>query len=466
MRDRTTINPAIVLAIVCTGAVLSTTDQFIVNIAFPSLQASFGGVKLSTLSWVLNAYSIVFAALLVPAGRLADRASRKAAFLIGVAVFTGASALCAAANGVDVLIAARVLQATGAAILVPSSLGLLLAAYPPEQRTRAVRIWGSMAALGAAIGPVLGGLLLTASWRWIFLVNVPVGIAALLAGRRWLPSPPRVDEAFPDLAGALVLMGAIGLLTLGLVKAPDWGWGATSTVGSLVVAVLLFGLFIVRSARHRSPVIELALLRVRPFAVSSLALLLFSASFAASLLSIVVWAQEAWGWSPLRTGLAFAPGPLMVPVFALSAGRVIERFGAGRVAAAGCISFGLGALLWVTSMGLDAHYLTAMLPGALLTGVGVGLALPTLTAAGATALPPQRFATGSAVLMMSRQVGFTLGVAILVAVLGTPTSPQGRLDAFRHGWETVAIAALVAAASALVLVARRRPAEVPEPAVG
>jgi EmrB/QacA subfamily drug resistance transporter len=458
------LNPGIVLAIVCTGAVLSTTDQFIVNIAFPSLQHSFGGVKLSTLSWVLNAYSIVFAALLVPAGRLADRASRKAAFLIGVAVFTGASALCAAANGVGLLIAARVLQATGAAVLIPSSLGLLLAAYPPEGRTKAVRIWGSMAALGAAIGPVLGGLLLSASWRWIFLVNVPVGIAALVAGRRWLPSPPRIEEPFPDLVGALVLMSAIGALTLGLVEGPDWGWGSPSTIVSLVASAALVALFLFRSFWHHSPVIELELLRVRPFAVSSLALVLFSAAFAGMLLSVVVWTQLAWGWSALKTGLLFAPGPLLVPVFALNAGKAIERFGAGLVAAAGCLVFGAGALLWAASMDLHPHYLTEMLPGTLLTGVGVGLALPTLTATGATALPPQRFATGSAVLMMSRQVGFTLGVAILVAVLGTHSTPEARLVAFRHGWEAVAIAALIAAVSSLALV-RRQGMTVREPAV-
>jgi EmrB/QacA subfamily drug resistance transporter len=436
--------------------VLATTDQFIVNVAFPALQGSFGGVRLSTLSWVLNAYSIVFAAFLVPAGRLADRASRKAAFLIGVAVFTAASALCAAAGDVGLLIGARVVQAVGAAILIPSSLGLLLAAYPPEGRTRAVRIWGSMAALGAAIGPVVGGLLVTASWRWIFLVNVPVGIAALVAGKRWLPSPPRIAEPFPDLLGAVVLTAAIALLTLALVEAPTWGWGAPTTLACLAGSVVLLALTALRSSRHPSPVVELSLLRVRPFALSSLALLLFSVSFAGMLLSVLVWAQTAWGWSALKTGLAFAPGPLLVPVFALSAAKAVERFGGGVVAAAGCLSFATGALWWSTMIGLHANYLTGMLPGALLTGTGVGLALPTLTATGATSLAPQRFATGSAVLMMARQVGFTLGVAILVAVLGTPLTADDRLTAFRHGWETVAVSALVAAASAVLLARRRR----------
>src|SRR5215212_2848466 len=270
------VRPGLVLAVVCTGVVLATMDLFIVNIAFPSLQRSFGDTPLSTLSWVLNAYAIVFAALLVPAGRLADRASRKGGFLLGVAIFTAGSALCAAANGVELLIAARVVQAAGAALLVPCSLGLLLAAYPPERRARAVRIWAAMSGLAAAIGPVVGGLLLTADWRWIFLVNLPLGVAALVAGQRWLPSPPRVPEPLPDLLGSAVLMGAIGAITLGLVKAPEWGWGSAATVGSLAAGVLLLGAVVARAARHRSPVLGLALLRIRPFAFSSLALLLFS----------------------------------------------------------------------------------------------------------------------------------------------------------------------------------------------
>jgi MFS family permease len=215
---------------------LATIDLFIVNIAFPTLQRSFHGTHLSTLSWVLNGYTIVFAALLVPAGRLADRYSLKRSFLGGIAVFTLGSALCAAANGVAFLIAARVVQAGGAAVMIPCSLGLLLTAYPLERRVGAVRTWAGMAGLSAAFGPVLGGLLLTVDWRWIFLVNVPIGVATLVAGSRWLPAPPPHKDPLPDLAGALVLMVAVGLLTLGLVKAPEWGWGSADTLGCLIAS--------------------------------------------------------------------------------------------------------------------------------------------------------------------------------------------------------------------------------------
>ena len=196
---RPTARPGAVLAVVCLGVVLATLDLVIVNIAFPAIGRSFGGAGLGPLSWVLNAYTIVFAALLVPAGRLADLVGRKAGFLVGVAVFTVSSGLCALADDVPQLVAARVLQAAGAALLTPASLGLLLAAFPPERRAGAVRIWGAMSGVAAAIGPVVGGVLVNLDWRWIFLVNVPVGVVALVLGVRVLPSVPRQPERLPDL---------------------------------------------------------------------------------------------------------------------------------------------------------------------------------------------------------------------------------------------------------------------------
>jgi MFS family permease len=194
---------------------------------------------------------------------------------------------------------------------------------------------------------------------------------------------------------------------------------------------------------------------VRAFAVSTLSMFLFSAAFAAMLLSVLVWSQSAWGWSPLKTGLAFAPGPLMVPLFALGAGRLAGRIAPGVLATAGSLAFAAGTLALAASVGLHAHYLTALLPGTVLTGVGVGLTLPTLTATAATSLPPQRFATGSAVITMARQVGYTLGVAVLIAVLGRPAGATERLAAFRHGWEVIAALAIMAAGASLLLLRRR-----------
>src|SRR5919106_523481 len=426
-----------VLAIVSAGWMLATIDLFIVNIAFPTLQRSFHGTHLSTLSWVLNGYTIVFAALLVPAGRLADRTSLKRSFLVGVAVFTLGSALCAAANGV----------------------GLLLAAFPAERRLGAVRLLAAMGGLSAAAGPVLGGLLLSVDWRWIFLINLPIGVATLLVGSRLLPAPPPLEEPFPDLIGALLLMAAVALLTLGLVEAPDWGWSSASALGSLIGSVVLFTVFVARSARHPHPVVEHGLLRVRTFALSTLALLLFSTSFATLLLSILLWTQTVWGWSALRAGLAFAPGPLMVPLFSIGVGRLAPRVGAGTLGLLGCVSFAAAGIDWALAIGLHIDYAAAMLPGTLLTGIGVGLTLPTLTATATSSLPRDRFATGSAVINMARQIGFTLGVAVLVAVLRKPDTPGRDLAAYQHSWEVGAGLAFAAAVISALLI--RRPQHTP-----
>ena len=444
------------MAVVCTGVVLSSLDLFIVNVALPQIARGFHGATLADLSWVLNAYAVVFAAFLVPAGRLADRAGRRGGFLVGVAVFTIASAACAASTGVGMLVAFRIVQALGAALLVPTSLGLVLAAYPPERRAAAVRIWAATSGLAAAAGPVLGGLLVQASWRWVFIVNVPIGIAAIVAGRRVLPRIPAQGGPLPDLAGAGLLAAGIGSLTLGLVEANTWGWASWRVAVALAVAAATLALFLLRSRSHSSPILELALLRERRYAIAVCATALFSTAFGAMLLSIVLWLQDDWRWSALRAGLAVAPGPLMVPGVSLLSGRLIPRLGAGGVIFAGCAFFAGGVAWWESAIRIRPDYLGDAVGGMLLTGIGVGLAFPTLFATAASALPPERFATGSAVINMARQIGFAVGVAVFVAVVGAPQSPAARLVGFRHGWLVIAGTSVSAAAVALALNVRRR----------
>ncbi|MCQ4207085.1 MFS transporter [Streptomyces longispororuber] len=444
--------------IVSAGVFVVNLDLFIVNVAVPALGASFDGTSLAALSWVLNAYAIVFAALLVPAGRLADRYGHRRGFLLGLTVFTVASVLCALAPGVGWLIAARAVQAAGAAALMPTSLALLLVATPAERRPRAVRSWAAIGGIAAGLGPVVGGLLVEADWRWVFLVNAPVGVAGLMAGARALPADrPDRSGPLPDLPGAAVLTGAIGAFALALVKAQEWGWSSGRFAVTLAVALGLVAVFRWRSARHPAPVVELPLLRIPAFGVATVAALLFTVAFAAMLLTAVLWCQQMWGWSAIRTGLAIAPGPLVVPVLAVASGPVVRRLGAGGTAAVGCLLFSAGLVWWAVGVDAVPRYATGFLPGMLITGIGVGLALPTLVGAAATALPPDRFATGSALTTMARQTGSVLGVAVTVTVLGAPVT----VTAFRQGWYAAAGAAVVAAGIALVL---RRPAPVPVPA--
>src|SRR3954468_12061800 len=228
-----------VLIVVSAAVFMASLDLFIVNIAFPAIERDFGGTSLASLSWILNAYAIVFAALLVPAGRTADRLGRQRSFIAGLGLFTLASALCALAPNVELLVAARVLQAVGAASVFPTSLALLLPEFPPAERRKAVSIWAALGAVAAAAGPPIGGLLVQAGWQLVFLVNVPIGIALLVVAARVLREQ-REDAGAPrpDLLGALLLTASIGTLTLGIVKAPEWGWGSARVVALLVVALV------------------------------------------------------------------------------------------------------------------------------------------------------------------------------------------------------------------------------------
>src|SRR5579864_1257163 len=443
-RSRRDASPGLVLAIVCAGVVLAALDLFIVNVALPQIGRDFHlrGAGLGDLSWVLNGYAIVYAAFLVLFGRLAERYRRERGFLLGTAVFVAASAACGAASSLPMLVAFRVVQAAGAALLTPTSLGLILATFPPERRQGAVRAWTAVGGFAAALGPVIGGLLVAASWRWVFFVNVPIGLVALVVGWRRLPHVAGQRVPAPDALGALLITGGIGALALGLVNGNAWGWASARTIASLGLAATALGLFAVHLARHRNPLIDRALFHLRPFTGASAAALLFSAAFGGMLLSRVLWAQDVWHWSPLITGLSIAPGPLMVPLFSfLIAGRLTARFGAGPVIAAGSTIFAAGAAWWALAIGLAPDYVGDMLGGMLLTGIGVGLTPPTLMATGASSLPPHAFATGSAVVNMLRQVGLAVGVAALIAVLGTPRSPLATLLAYQRGtWVIAAIA--------------------------
>jgi EmrB/QacA subfamily drug resistance transporter len=375
---------------------------------------------------------------------------------LGVAVFTMASAACAAATSVNMLIGFRLVQAAGAALLTPTSLGLVLASYEPARRAGAVRAWTATGGLAAALGPVVGGLLVTASWRWVFLVNVPIGVAALVVGWRRLPHVFGQRSRAPDALGVLLVTAGIGLLTFALVQGSSWGWGSASIDALLAGSAALIGLFVAHCLTSANPLIEPSLFTPRSFTGASTVAIFFSAAFGAMLLSITLWEQGVWGWSALRAGLGIAPGPLMVPLMAfVVAGRLIARYGPGRVIALGSLVFGAGVLWWSVAVTLEPNYVTGVLGGMLLTGIGVGLTLPTMMSTAASSLPPASFATGSGVINMIRQIGLALGVAVLVAVLGTAGHHGASgLVAFRHAWWITAALAVVGVVPALTLMGR------------
>jgi len=431
---RSTASPGQVLAIVCVGIVLANLDLFIVNVGLPNIARDFKGATLEDLSWILNGYAITYAALLVFFGRLSERHRRNQSFLLGIALFTAASAACAAANSVETLVAFRVLQAAGAALMTPTSLGLLLASFPPDRRGGAVRTWAAIGGLAAALGPLVGGVLVTASWRWIFLVNVPIGLVALVIGWRKLPEVPGHAVKRPNPWAALLVTGGIGALTFAIVKVNDWGWCSTGIGLSFAASIACLALFVRHCLRSSNPFVDPALFRVRQFSGAALVMAPYSVAFGAMLLSVALWEQTAWGWSALKTGLAIAPGPLLVPITSLLlAGRLIARFGVAPVVTAGTLFFVAGLIFYAVSIGLEPNAALIVM-GMVPTGIGVGLTFPTLMGLSASSLPPSSFATGSGVINMIRQAAIAVGVAIFVAIVASPASEAARVAAFHRGW--------------------------------
>ena len=449
--DRTTA----IFVVTALGAFMASLDLSIVNIAFPSLQRSFPLDSLGTISWVITGYAITFGALLVVAGRAADRLGARRVFFLGLGVFCAASALCGVAPSLLLLIAGRAVQGLGAAAMLPASLGLLLASVPLAKRTVTVAKWAGIGALAVATGPTLGALLVTAGgWRWVFYVNVPIGAAAWLTGRVVLPrTAADQTRSAPDYLGALLVCVALGALVLGLTQGPTWGWSTPGVLGCLVASAAVGVAFALRCARHPEPVLDLALFKSRNFSVANAAMVLYAIGFFGMLLGNILFLQHVWHYSVVDAGLAVTPGPLVVACVSSSAGRLANRIGFRTVLLCGAGVLAAGLLLYAVRVGVRPDYAGVWLPSTLLVGLGIGLTFPVLGATAVSNLAPERFSVGSAVNQTARQVGGAVGVAILVVILGS-SSAVPALSSFRHLWEFAAAMAIVSGAVCCLLPRR------------
>ena len=443
-----------VLAIAVLGAFMAFVDATIVNIAVPNIAHRFSS-SLTSVSWVLNAYNIVLAAFLVGGGQLADLFGRRRVFSLGLVTFTLASALCAVSPSLSVLVAARVLQAAGSAILVPSSLAIALHAHDEHRRTQTAALWAAVAALAAGIGPPLGGVLITASnWRLVFLINIPVGLIALaLAQRVLVESRAHGPRRVPDLVGAVVLAAAIASFVLAVVKGQEWGWGNGRIVSSFLVALLLGVYFALRSRHQSAPIFDPSLLRVRLFAVSNGVTMVSAVGFYAYTLCNVLFLTGVWHYSILKAGLALTPGPVTAMAVAAPASKLIDRVDSRAIVVPGSLIWAAGLIYFASKLGVKPDFLGEWLPGMLVLGVGAGLGLPTVSGIAVRSVPGSRFAVATSLNSVARQLGAALGVAILIAIIGNPR-PQQALRAFEHGWLFASGCFLVAALAATMLVAR------------
>jgi EmrB/QacA subfamily drug resistance transporter len=442
--DRAASRRRAVFLIVWGGVLVAFLDATIVNVAFPDLERSFAGASRSGLSWVINGYNIVFAALLVPAGAIADVLGRRRVFVIGLLVLIVASLMCAAAPSPATLVGARILQAVGAAAVIPTSLALVLAQSAAGERAVAASLWAAAAGVSAALGPPLGGLLIEAGgWRLALAAGVPIALASLVGALRVLDESREPGKPLPEPLGVLLVIGAIALLTLALLEGKSWGWDDPRTGGAVAAAALAAAAFVRRCRRHRNPVVDLTLFRDRAVSVGNLGTLLFGAAGYGIFLCNVLFLTTVWDYSSLQAGLALAPAPFAMAATARLAGGAVGRFGARAVAVPGTLVFALGAAWLVVRAGPTPDLFTTWLPGVLMTGVGSGLAYPALGSAAVVVLASESFAVGSALNAMARQIGAAIGVALVIAAIGVPTALEAP-GAFDRAWILVGTLSAVA----------------------
>lgn len=414
-------SPWPVFWIACVAVFLVSLDSTVLFAAFGAMRASFAHASAADMSWVLNAYTVVFAAMLIPAGGIADRHGRKKIFLLGVTIFLAASAACGLAHNVGVLVAARVLQAVGAALLTPASLSLVLDAFPANKRSVVVSLWGAVGGLAAALGPSLGSLVVdTVGWPWAFYINLPLGAISLFMGRKRLRESVRPDNRRPfDLFGMVLIIVGMGAIALAIVEleAPSWNRGELAAVALL--GVLALAGFVAWARVARAPLLDLALFRHRTYRDINLATLSFGTAFAMMFFAFFFYMTGVWHYSLPQAGLAVTPGPLLVIPTAIITGRLAARLGHRPFLVGGSLVYAASGLWLLLVPGTESDYLRDWLPGLLLSGLGVGLVLPSLSAAAVHRLPQEHYAVGSAVNQATRQIGAVLGVALTVLMLGS-----------------------------------------------
>src|ERR1700681_364645 len=413
-------NPWIVLVVLVTGFFMIMLDTTIVNVAIPAMSAGLN-TTLDQILWVLNAYILVYAVLLITAGRLGDLFGQRALFAIGLFVFTVASALCGLSQNVGELIAARIIQGVGGALLTPQTLSIITSLFPPERRGAAFGLWGAVAGLATVTGPTLGGALITyIDWRWIFFINVPIGIAALIATFVIIPDLRPGRSHGLDVVGVILATAGLFAIVFSLIEGQRYSWGEFAygvTIPEIILAgVALIVVFIIWERFQAEPLLPLSLFAERNFAVANWIAAAISFGLLGLILPITIYLQSARGFSALAAGLTLAPMSLTSMVVAPVAGRMADRIGGKYILTTGISLFTIGFGTFAFVAGPDSTWLTFVLP-AIIAGAGMGMTFAPMTTVAMRNIAPRVAGAASGVLNTTRQLGAAIGSAVVAAIL-------------------------------------------------
>jgi EmrB/QacA subfamily drug resistance transporter len=452
------------LAAVAFGLFMIMLDNTIVNVALPSIQRSLH-MSISSLEWIVTAYALTFAALLITGGKLGDLYGRRKMFILGLAIFTLSSLACGLSPNAGFLIGARAVQGVGAALMNPATLSIITATFPPKQRGQAIGIWAGVSALALAIGPLIGGLIVdNINWHWIFYVNVPVGVVGILVSRLVIAeSRDTSHEQSIDLPGLVTSGLALLSLSYALIEGNRHGWGSPEIIGLFAGAAVLLAAFIWLELRQRLPMLDLGLFRIGSFAGANLVAMLVSLGMFGVFFFISLYVQNVLGYSPTKAGAIFLPMTVLIIVVAPIAGKLSDRIGSRWLMGAGMTIVGVSLLLY-QRMGVHSSFVS-LLPQLMLGGVGMALTMSPMTSAAMASVPVDKAGVGSGVLNSFRQMGGSLGIALMGAILLSyehPTSSKAvAAQQFVNGLHAAllvsAFIAFAAAAAAIALV-RTKPA--------
>jgi len=414
-------NPWLVLVVLTSGFFMILLDTTIVNVAIPAMSAGLN-TTLDQILWVLNAYILVYAVLLITAGRLGDLYGQRNLFAIGLFIFTVASALCGLSQNATELIAARVLQGIGGAILTPQTLSIITTLFPPERRGAAFGVWGGVAGLATIAGPTVGGAIVTyVSWQWIFFVNVPIGIAALIATFAIIPDIRPGRRHGWDIMGVILATAGLFAVVFGLIEGQRYNWGEIGSYGITIPEVIIAGVailavFLVWERFQSEPLLPLSLFRDRNFAVANWVAAAISFGMLSLFLPIVIYLQSVRGFSALTAGLTFAPMSLTSMFVAPFAGRFADKVGGKYILLAGISLFTVGFGLVTFVAGPDSTWINFLVP-AIIAGAGMGMTFAPMTTIAMRNISPQMSGAASGILNTTRQLGAAIGSAVVGALL-------------------------------------------------